>query len=82
MEHVKNYVIVVTFDNKQEYNFRLQMPQLSATQINDILTTIIQGNSMQGIIVNPQRVLFARIIELPDIVEVNTEAVDAESERG
>jgi hypothetical protein len=64
---LKNYALVLHFDNQQEYNVMFQAPALENNQIDNILNAVVRGSTnIQGIVVNPQRILFARIMEIPN----------------
>lgn len=65
---LRDYILVLHFDNQQEYSVRLQLPQLTASQVDGILSSVLRGtNNLQGIMVNPQRILFVRLIELAPV---------------
>jgi hypothetical protein len=64
---LKNYALVLHFDNQQEYNVVFQAPQLDNNRIDMILNAVVRGSTnIQGVIANPQRILFARIVEMPN----------------
>jgi hypothetical protein len=72
---IKNYALTIRFDNQQEYTITFQSTPLTNNQADTILRNAVHGlSNIQGVMVNPQRVLFVRLIEL------NTTTTDSEQE--
>lgn len=63
---MRDYSLIIHFDNQQEYTVTFQAEELNEAQINNILRAVINGAaSVNGVMVNTSRVLFARIVEIP-----------------